>query len=77
MREKIKFVLQLIVCTNIGRFLLAFSLLVLGFILQDSSNNIVSTIGFFLIGASGAFLAVFMLVALTFAWIINPLRDRK
>jgi len=72
--------LSWLVLTNIGRYLLFFVMLIIGWFLADNISNpnglaysILNWIGW--IGAAG--IAIQTLVFIAFAWIINPIREKK
>lgn len=70
--------LSWLVLTNIGRYALFFALILIGFYFADNSTSdswyqIFSWIGW--IGVAG--ISVQLLIFIVFAWIINPIREKK
>jgi len=71
---KIKEVASYMVLTNLGRIGLAF----IWILIFLSINSVVDGVWAFWTAMVGvAYLVGFTLVAIVFAWIINPIRDRK
>lgn len=78
MKEKIILGLEWIVLTNIGRILLAFIMGNIFLAINNHTNNeLVSTISFYGIWLMFGFIGLFTVVAIVFAWIINPFKTNK